>query len=552
MRLTIKRRLIATFSVIFVVWAIATVLALNKLRTANDRYLYAVDVSMGQMADVERLMKNKLLVRATIAEVLIGLPNAPSDHIPKLRSEIDAIVEDVEATIARIKPTDLSDTQRAELSRFEELHARAKQQNARALTLELSGDGDGANILFHGELAEITDGLITSMESMIGIIEEEARAQAIETAAAYEDARLQVGGLFVAAAIIASLAAFMLTRRISRSLHESVALARAVATGDLKKTPEISGNDEMTDLLKAQNEMTVRLREVVASVNNSTRNVASGATQMASTSEELSQGATEQASSTEETSSAIEQMAANIKQTAENATETERMALQSANDARDSGKAVAEAVEAMKTIANRIMVVQEIARQTDLLALNAAVEAARAGEHGRGFAVVASEVRKLAERSQSAATEISSLSEVTVRTATSAGDMLRGLVPNIETTSSLVTEISVAARELATGAGQISSAIQQLDKVTQENTSASEQLAASATELASQADALAEAMDFFQVDDLHQRGRIPAKIERHSAQAPELKPEGAKKPGFSFDLGHGEDEFDRRFKRSAA
>jgi methyl-accepting chemotaxis protein len=552
MRLTIKRRLVATFTAIFVIWAIATVLALNKLRIANDRYLHAVNVSMQQMADTERLLKDELLLRSTIAEVLIDLPNAPVGHTATLSAEIDTIAQDVEATVAKIRASDLTPRQLAALTEFEELNALAKEQNGRVISLELSGDEIAAKRLFHEELSEIADNLILSIEELILITEEEAKQQAVETAEAYAFARLVLAGLFLAAVASASMVAFQLTRRISSGLAEAVQLARSIAEGDLRKTPQISGNDEVTDLLKAQNGMTQKLRDVVANVNHATRNVASGATQMASTSEELSKGATEQASSTEETSSAVEQMAANIKQTADNAAETERRAMESARDAQASGKAVLEAVEAMKTIASRIMIVQEIARQTDLLALNAAVEAARAGEHGRGFAVVAAEVRKLAERSQSAAAEISSLSDMTVRTATSAGEMLRNLVPNIESTSALVSEISIASRELATGAGQISSAVQQLDKVTQQNTSASEQLAASATELSGQADVLADAIEFFRVDNSPQDRVKSIRKEQQSPPRPVLIRDNVAPGGFSFDLDDPVDSLDQRFKRGVA
>ncbi|HZG31456.1 MAG TPA: methyl-accepting chemotaxis protein [Ensifer sp.] len=282
------------------------------------------------------------------------------------------------------------------------------------------------------------------------------------------------------------------------NLRNTAAIADRIAGGDLTVEPEpLSEKDTLGVALQS---MVERLRGVVADALTASENVSTGSQQLSSGSEQLSQGATEQAASAEEAAASMEEMASNIKQNADNAAQTEKIARQSSKDAEASGEAVNRAVAAMRKIAEKISIVQEIARQTDLLALNAAVEAARAGEHGKGFAVVASEVRKLAERSQTAAAEISGLSTETVNVATEAGGMLARLVPDIRKTAELVSEISAACREQDIGAGQINEAIQQLDKVTQQNAGASEEMSATAEELASQAEELQASIAFFRVE----------------------------------------------------
>ena len=274
-----------------------------------------------------------------------------------------------------------------------------------------------------------------------------------------------------------------------------------LSNGDLTIQLKAEHDDEIGRLVETVNKTVLMLKEVVTSVKDAADNVASGSQQLSAGSEQLSQGTTEQAASAEEASSSVEEMNASIKQNADNAMQTEKIATQAAADAADSGKAVLEAVAAMKDIAGRISIIEEIARQTNLLALNAAIEAARAGEHGKGFAVVASEVRKLAERSQTAAGEISKLSATSVEIAARAGSMLSKLVPDIQKTSDLVQEISAASKEQAGGADQIDAAIQQLNQVIQHNAGAAEEMASTAEELSSQAEQLQGTISFFTVDD---------------------------------------------------
>jgi methyl-accepting chemotaxis protein len=302
------------------------------------------------------------------------------------------------------------------------------------------------------------------------------------------------------------------------SMNEITAVAEEIATGNLQvSAKERSGQDK---LMRALSSMINGLTEVVENVKNSADSVSTGSQELSIGSTKISEGANKQAASAQEASSSMEQMSSNIKQNAENAIQTEKIALQSAQNAETGGKAVSETVIAMKEIAGKISIIEEIARQTNLLALNAAIEAARAGEHGKGFAVVASEVRKLAERSQTAAAEINKLSATSVEVAENAGEMLAKLVPDIKKTAELVQEISAASNEQNAGAAQINKAIQQLDQVIQQNVTASEELTSTAMSFTSQSEQLQNVMGFFTTDDnskksVAQKKQVQAKSENN-------------------------------------
>jgi methyl-accepting chemotaxis protein len=305
--------------------------------------------------------------------------------------------------------------------------------------------------------------------------------------------------LMAAALLLVVGIVFVIARAITLPLARGVAFAEEITKGNLDVTLDLDRKDEIGKLASTLSTMGENLRQVVGKVRGVTDNVASGSQELSSSSETLSQGATEQAASVEEISSSMEEMAANIKQNADNALQTEKISIQAAKDAQETGDAVTETVAAMKNIADKISVIEEIARNTNLLALNAAIEAARAGEAGKGFAVVAAEVRKLAENSGNAAAEISELSGASVSKAENAGKMLLNIVPDIKKTADLVQEIAAASREQNAGADQINQAIQQLDHVVQQNASASEEMAATSEELSSQAEQLQESIAFFNI-----------------------------------------------------
>ena len=603
MRATIKLKLAFAFAFMITVLIATASYGIFTLANSNATMDYVIEGAakrldkIQQMNDLalNRIRAQKNMLLATTPEEVDTFYNSGEE----ISRQYGELLEEIVSTAA--------DDQKS----FWDIVRGLSQANAAADTkvnaAVRAGNMPEAVKLSSTEGRKAVSELTKKLEEAVQINRDRMAAAQEAADADYHTTRLVMVTASVIAVLAAVLTAFWIAIGINTGLRKISGAVNAVALGDLDQDIEVKTNDEIRDLVTTVNLMTAnlrataaianqiaegdltvtpkplsdkdtlgmalqqmveRLRGVVGDALSASDNVSAGSQELSASSEQVSQGASEQAASAEEASASMEEMAANIKQNADNAAQTEKISRQSAKDAEASGEAVMRAVAAMRTIAEKISIVQEIARQTDLLALNAAVEAARAGEHGKGFAVVASEVRKLAERSQSAAAEISAMSGETVKTAQDAGDMLNKLVPDIRKTAELVSEISAACREQDVGAGQINQAIQQLDKVTQQNAGASEQMSATSEELAAQAEELQTSIAFFKVESASaksgQRLAKPSVAARGASIAETRAAQAKRSPGatvsaqqerikgFALDLSlGGPDADDKGFRDSA-
>ncbi|KPH66301.1 MULTISPECIES: methyl-accepting chemotaxis protein [unclassified Novosphingobium] len=561
MRATIKLKLGGTFVLLLIIMAAIIGIGISRLSTLNDS---VGDLVAGPAKQLDRARAIdggvSMMVRSEKNLVLTDDPVQIRELETRIVTWRDRVEEQVEQANANA-----SEETRASWAQLRDQWNAFKPVNQHVSELSRS-DKAAATALTMGESRDRAQAVTKTVENLVQLQQEKMAKADADTEITYGSARSLMIGMGVAGFIITVAAAAYLALLISRGLKSAGDAMSQVAEGDLTRTAQIRSNDEISDLLGHVNTMIERLRGVVGDATVAAENVSAGSQELSANSEQVSQGATEQAAAAEQASASMEEMAANIKQNADNAAQTEKIARQSSRDAEASGVAVNRAVGAMRTIAEKIGIVQEIARQTDLLALNAAVEAARAGEHGRGFAVVASEVRKLAERSQQASAEISAVSTETVQAAAEAGDMLSKLVPDIRRTAELVSEISVACREQDIGAGQINEAIQQLDQVTQQNAGASEQISTTSEELAAQAEELQASIAYFRTDGNGTRRkaapvtfRQPVAAARKAAaptrntRSLSVADQQARARGFALDLSTGgPDSEDEAFSTHAA
>src|SRR5258708_6908507 len=472
------------------------------------------DSKISQLADEAKIATLEL--RRYEKDTLLNLDNKAvmQGYQEKWKTEVSdlrAIVGDLEARVSSDGSKQLVAAMEREIATYE-----------RGVDAVVVGINDGTIKTPQQGNAKVTEvkDEIHRMEAAVTEISEKqgkGLADKEETITAFARQTALVMLLIVLATFIAAtLVTFFVSRGITRPVRAMADHLGEMAQGggDLTKRIEIVSHDEVGQMANSFNAFVKKLEEIISEVRVSSDGVARAASQVAASAASLSQGTSEQAAWIEETTSSLEQMSASITQNAENSRQMEQMAVKGARDSEESGGAVRESVSAMKQIAEKISIIEEIAYQTNLLALNAAIEAARAGEHGRGFAVVATEVRKLAERSQTAAQEIGGLAANSVAVAERSGELLRELVPAIKKTSELVQEVSASSREQSSGVVQINKAMSSVDTVTQRNASSAEELSSTAEELAAQSEALQQLMAFFRVAG----ERIASATRRPSAE----------------------------------
>jgi methyl-accepting chemotaxis protein len=557
----IGTKLIGGFAVVAIIGVgigVTGIVCQGSLANANVALYEKSTIPEGELIGMTASLQG---LRLASRDIILSPDKAKyAAKVSSLKEELTRQSREFEKTISE------TDT-RAHFEEFSEDRRAYEVYLDRMVAMAQAGkEKEAAEIMYQGDALKAVTAVQDSFNKMrddaLGSAEKRMQASsALAARATY----IMLG------AILAGLASaltfgWMLTRSIIGPVLRVVAALKSLESGDLNQRAETGSGagsgDEIGQMESCLGSLSGTLTRMIVEIRAIASEVSTASQSISSASVDLSRGASAQAAAAEQASASMEEMVSIVKQNADNAQQTDKIAMQSATDAQTSGRSVLEAVGAMKEIASKISIIEEIARQTNLLALNAAIEAARAGEHGKGFAVVAAEVRKLAERSQKAAAEINRLSDTTMCVSEKSGAMLEKLVPNIQKTAELVQEISAASREQDTGAEQINKALQQLDQVIQRNASASEEMATTTEELSAQSEQLMSALAFFRIgDEVQERGIYPM-VQWHGARAAAAPLKAAKmnsassqqsgkeaKTGLTLRMEEGTDRLDTEFER---
>ena len=498
MKLSIKARLILGFSLLIILATGIYFLGKSNLSNMSSTLNSLVDIQVMRIVNSQKAAeliqlitkreKDFLLEKSlTEKQAYLGEISDRSDDMMEAIEKVRSISDERGIQILEDFNNNWSDYQKA----FEKIKAAG---------LINTDSSNRAAVMI--STTEARSAAMKSIRTLAQLVTKNTNA--LEKAKADSDVQAQQAAnnmlvLLVVSIVLSVLVSIWIIRSVLSSIQKARQVVSAVSEGDLTLEIKNTSKDEIGELLEMMGKMVGKLKEVMSFVSSSSDNIATASIQMSSTSQSMSQGSQQQAASAEQISSSMEQMVSNIQQNTDNAQQTEKIALKASEDMQEGSQSVITTVESMKKIADKISIIEEIARQTNLLALNAAVEAARAGDHGKGFAVVATEVRKLAERSQLAASEINELSSSSVSIADKSGKLLEQIVPNIQSTAKLVQEIAASSIEQNSGAGQVNSAIQQFNQVIQQNAAGAEEMAASSDELSTQAENLREAIGFFKI-----------------------------------------------------
>lgn len=512
--LKISAKLLISFLLVLSLSIVLGVFAIMQLSAVNNAAVRMSEDSVPSIRAAAAMRYNLTQYRTREARHILADSDAEMDELVRTGQQSKA---EVDANLEKYKPLISGPEEQALYDSFVGDYRQYLAISEKLLNLSRQGDKAGAKAMLAVDSRPVFEGASATLGKLVAL--NDANAQAVSEAAAstYERARLAIALVLAGSVIMGLFLTWFVSRIISRPLRHAMDVATRLAEGDLAVKVEVTSQDETGRVLVAMQNMAGQLGRIIGEVRHAADNLASASEEVSATAQSMSQATSEQAASVEQTSASVEQMTASINQNTENAKVTDGMASKASREAVEGGQSVQATVDAMKKIAQRIGIIDDIAYQTNLLALNAAIEAARAGEHGKGFAVVAAEVRKLAERSQVAAQEIGELSTSSVSLAERAGALLTEMVPSIGKTSDLVQEISAASEEQSAGVAQINMAMVQLNQVTQQNASSSEELAATAEEMSSQAEQLQRAMSFFRMETDNARG-VPPTSQRSPAR----------------------------------